>query len=1088
MSNRTFASTWPTLARLLALVCCLLAVGAVAKMDVALLPDRPLPEYVITLEAPGLSAEAVDESVTRPVEEAVRELDAGVNITAESRAGGATVTVKTPGRPGGSYKERLERKLQEAAARLPVNGWRLSQTNLADRQIGRYLLHGADVQTLADVARYTVYDKLAAIPGVARVEVENQSVREEVELVFRPSMLQTYGLTPGDVLGQLRGGGADEQVGAVGTGGERTSFQWTGQLSGPQELGQKLIATEKGYVPLKTLAEVRDLRGSKGEEVTVYRGEPAVGISVFATEAAQVPAVRGEVEQAVAEMNELAAGRYTLDPVEDRSQELTAALSDIGWLAAIAVLAAALVLGVLLRSVTAALLSLYAACLAEGALLGGMWLSGTPLTLTSLGPAAVFALLYTGAGAALIHRLAGAGTLSPLFCLREAWSLMKPLLLAVVVCAAGWSTLMVTDILKAADLPLLYDALPVLLLGTLSMLLVYGFIVPVQAAPWLPDGAAGGRTAEGRISAVSLMGGRVGRFLKARWERYVDQGYLPYGITVALSLLAVVLLHAFVLTEPYGNTEWQEKTLSLEMVKGSTLDKAIQAARTAEERLRGLEEVRDLYTTASRERLTFHLKLADRSRWTRTRTELEKELDKRLREIPGTDPFALVLSEDQKTRLEFTVKGPSLHTAREIARQMVAFLQDLRWKDNDGRELITDERLGAGDTGTYIAIRPKPEMLVRYRVTEEEVKRQLAGYLGKQQAGTLYGNARAVPVTARFPDKWMEHPDQVKNILIRTPRGAVRLGDLTEWTIAEEPPVYRRVDGMYVFKLSSAVSMPEWIEGLSFGIPRSMEEKITIPEGYAILNANEWRKLEEAESDEKDTAGRVLAVAGAAAVVLLFSLLLHRRLRDGVVALALLPVLAGGVTLGLLWLDRPLNLMGVYGIFAACAVMTQQALIHLDELFRAGGDAPSVIDGVRAGTGRALRPLVSVLAATAAACLPLAAGWTEGADLHASFAAALLAGLLVAAYVVLVLVPAMHYAAEQRLAGHAGFSLAELRRWLHAWWENELVRRQDMREQKRREKERLAERGEEAVPVRDWHELTEEDFQPLPMPARDANP
>ncbi|MCG6197872.1 hypothetical protein H1215_11915, partial [Anoxybacillus sp. LAT_38] len=77
-----------------------------------------------------------------------------------------------------------------------------------------------------------------------------------------------------------------------------------------------------------------------------------------------------------------------------------------------------------------------------------------------------------------------------------------------------------------------------------------------------------------------------------------------YGITVALSLSAVVLLHAFVLTEPYGKTEGQEKTLSLEMVRGSTLDEAIRAARKAEERLRGLEEVRDLYTTASRERLT----------------------------------------------------------------------------------------------------------------------------------------------------------------------------------------------------------------------------------------------------------------------------------------------------------------------------------------------------------------------------------------------------------------------------------------------------------------------------------------------------
>ncbi|UFJ61787.1 efflux RND transporter permease subunit [Brevibacillus sedimenti] len=1085
MSKRTYTSTLPTLAGLLALVCCLLTVGALSRMDVALFPDRPLPEYVIALEAPGMSAEAVDESVTRPVENAVRELDAGVHISAESRSGGATLTVKTAGRPASSYKGRLEQKLQETTARLPISGWRLSQANLADNQIGRYLLHGADVQALADAARYAVHDKLASIPGVARVEVEDHSVREEVELVFRPSMLLTYGLTPGDVLGQLRGVGADEQVGAVGTGGERTAFQWKGQLSGPQELAQKLIATEKGYVPLKELAEVRDLRGSRGEEVTLYHGEPAVGISVFATEAAQVPAIRAKVAQAVAEWNEQAAGRYTLDLVEDRSQALTAALRDIGWLVAVAGLGAAVMLGVWLRSAMAALLMLYAACLSLGALLGGMWLIGVPLTLTSLGPTAVFALLYVGAAAALIHRLAGAGQLSPVLGLREAWSLLKPLLLAVVVCAAGWCVLMVTDFVKAADLPLLYDALPVLTLGTLTMLLVYGFIVPVQAAQWLTGGAAAGPAAERKHLAGSLLGGRVGRFLKNRWERSVNQGFLPYGITVALSLLAVVLLDAFVLTEPYGDIDGQEKTLSLEMVKGSTLDEAIQAARVAEERLSGLEEVRDLYTTASRERLTFHLKLIDKSRWTRTPTELEKELDKRLREIPGTDPFAVVLSEDQKTRLEFYVKGPSLHTVREIASQTVAYLQELRWTDKDGREIITDERIGEGDMGTYIAIRPRPEMLVRYRVTEEEIKRQLATYLGKQQAGTLYGDNGAVPVTARFPDKWMEHPDQVKQILIRTPQGAVRLGDLTEWTIVDEPPVYRRVDGMYVIKLSSAVSMQDRIRSLSYVIPDNMKEIFTIPEGYEILNASEWDKLEEAEANKKDTAGRLLAVAVAAAAVLLCSLLLYRRMRHGMVALALLPVLAGGVTVGLLWLDRPLNLMGVYGIAAVCAVMTQQALIHLDELFRADA-APSVLKGIRVGTVRAIRPLVCVLAATAAACLPLAAGWMEGAALHASFAVALMTGLLLAAYAVLVLVPAMQHATEQRLANRAGLSLAELRSRLHAWWENEQVRRRDARMRQRQEKEQVA-KGEEAVPVRDRHELTEEDFQPLPVTARDAH-
>ncbi|MFP3513888.1 hypothetical protein SB775_30800, partial [Peribacillus sp. SIMBA_075] len=86
------------------------------------------------------------------------------------------------------------------------------------------------------------------------------------------------------------------------------------------------------------------------------------------------------------------------------------------------------------------------------------------------------------------------------------------------------------------------------------------------------------------------------------------------------------------------------------------------------------------------------------------------------------------------------------------------------------------------------------DMLARYRVTENEIKRQLESYLGDQSAGTVQWNNRNVAVNVHFPSKWMDHPDQVKNILIRTPQGTVRLADLVDWSIAKEAMVYDRKD------------------------------------------------------------------------------------------------------------------------------------------------------------------------------------------------------------------------------------------------------------------------------------------------------
>ncbi|TGU76242.1 efflux RND transporter permease subunit, partial [Mesorhizobium sp. M00.F.Ca.ET.186.01.1.1] len=140
---------------------------------------------------------------------------------------------------------------------LPVKEYSISQEKLGDNLVGFYLLHGSDVQTLSDVARYTVYEKLIQAQGIARVEIDGQAVREQIEIVFRPSMLLAYGLTPEDVLGQLPQDVIREQIGTVGKTADRTAFTWTSQTEGPQGLGKQLISTDKGYVPLKTLADIR---------------------------------------------------------------------------------------------------------------------------------------------------------------------------------------------------------------------------------------------------------------------------------------------------------------------------------------------------------------------------------------------------------------------------------------------------------------------------------------------------------------------------------------------------------------------------------------------------------------------------------------------------------------------------------------------------------------------------------------------------------------------------------------------------------------------------------------------------------------
>ncbi|USG66680.1 efflux RND transporter permease subunit [Brevibacillus ruminantium] len=1081
MNNRTFASTWPVLAKLLAVVCILLTLGAALRMEIRLFPDRVLPEYTVRLSAPGMSAEMIDEQVARPVEEAIRATGLAPKISTRSQASSASITIRTKAKLFGDDREKLEQKLKDVTASLPVSDWKLMQSNLADDRIGYYLVHGADLQTIAELARGDVSEKVGAIPGVSRVLIDDSSVREEIELIFRPTMLQTYSLTPGDVLGQLQGKGSQEQMGTIGKGVDQTHFRWGNEWTSPQELGNQLISTDKGYVPLKHLADIRDLRGSKGETVQVYKGAPAVGITVYAAEGVQIPTVRAQVQKAVAELNQASAGRYQIDQVEDHAGILSAALRDTSWMVILLAVVASLAVGITLRSATAGVLSLLTLLLAVGALLGGMWVAAIPLTLTSLGPVAMFALLFAGAGVTLFLRLGEESTLSQEGSLLIARELTKPILLGIVILFAGMMGIMSADWLKASDLSLLQDVLPISLIGTVVMAGVYGFIVPVLTATWIPEGMA---------RPANRAAGKWSNYLISRWENAVRKGFLPYGVALTASLLAVVLLNKFVIVEDYNKTDAGQKTLSLAMVQGSSLDQAIQAAKVAEGRLLELAEIRDVYTVASRENLTFHLQLVEKDEWTRSRLDLEKELEKSLRVIAYTDPFAMVVSDDQKTRMEITVKGPSLHTARGIADEVVTFIRGLRWTDRDGNRIISDERIGSGNTGTHIAIKPKQEMLAHYRVSEGEIRRQLEGYLGKQAAGSISWNNTRVPINARFPENWMEYADQVKNILIRTPAGAVRLQDLADWSIEDEPSVYQRVDGDYVILISSAVSDPSWIEGLAFSIPLNVEASMPIPEGYRILSATQLEKEELEETNKKDTAGRMIAAAGVVATVLAAGTLLLRRLRDSLIALSLLPVLSGGVMSGLLLFDRPLNVMGFYGIAATAALTLQQSLLFLDRLHRTQDAGENVLDDIRLAASKSVPVLLIMFGAVLLAALPFGLGWGSGDDLHGPLFAALLIGVLLASYAVLVLLPAMYSGSEYRRLHSQSLTMPMLRKQLRSWWENEKVRRMDRLQFKRgrasREEKTAGQQGDQLDAGR-TKPLSEEDFLPLTSSAKDAN-
>ncbi|MGE5702026.1 MAG: efflux RND transporter permease subunit [Clostridia bacterium] len=1063
-------------AYLLALVLIVLGFTACAKMNTSIYPDYSLPVYHIDVPVPGMTAEWAEEKVARPLEDRIRELSGLDKVTTITRSGSISITVKGKPQLGtGDLGERIEAKLDEAAVILPIDRKtiRLKQDRALEKPLTLLMLHGADLRQLDNLSTHAVKEQLSLVKGVSRVEVTN-GLANKVELVFRPTMLTAYHLTPTDILQQLQQYSAENGIGTIGEDTEQTRFFWTSQKEAPEALGKTLISTEKGSVALKLLADIKDMRGSQAEEITLYKGEPTLQIRVYGKEEGSVNTTAEEVSRVVNQLNLQGNGKYLLEIVENNVAPLSDSLKRMLWFSVITTIAASVWIGYRQRQIVAGVLSALMIPLVSAGVFGGMWLGKQTINLTSIGAIAIVHILALGAVLTLCMRYARLKQRNQ----GEIDQATKPLIVSLtwpfVALLAFIGLLLVTDFLKGTDMPTLIDIVPVLLLGAISLALVCGYVLPTFAAIWLNE--------QGGDEAASY-GQRIGgaNWLIAKWTQATQRRFVPYFMTMLVAALVVVFFRAFVTVEPFLQTDSDKITTMLPMIKGSTEAEAAKAAKAAEEKLRTLSDVRDLYVTATKQELAFTIYMEKKADRIRTKREFEKALDQQLREIPQTDPYSLVVGEDDIGKLEFTVKGVSLNTAQDIANQMVDYLSKLRMKDKDDNRLITNVKAGERDDTTYINMVPRQEMLARYQISDAEVKHQLESYLGEQQVANVRWNDQNLNITAMYPKKEMEHPDQVKNVLIRTPGGAVRLGELVNWRVGKSPAVYKREDGMYLMKVVSDVSDKSRIPSLSYYLPIIMKDIVTIPEGYTILSGEDIRKQEKEESEKADNTTRLLFSALAICGFSLLSLFAYKSLRQAFIGLLLLPLVALPLIIGLLWFNRPLNIMAVSGAAAVTAILLQQSYVLVTHWEQQASDkSQSLLSRIKAGLSDQLPAMMAMLAILAIGLVPL---FFVGHDFASSYVAVLAPGLLLASWTLLVLVPGMYLSLIIRAEQESPITMRQVNQQLRAWWQNARVSRKDRREWKKRQEERKAalrkEQNKASSGKASSASLTADDFTPI---------
>ncbi|WP_046659974.1 efflux RND transporter permease subunit [Lysobacter capsici] len=304
----------PIFAWVLAIIIMLGGAIAITQLPISQYPTIAPPTVSVNASYPGASAKAVENSVTQIIEQNMKGIDGLLYMSATSSSdgqSGVTLTFESGTDPD-IAQVQVQNKLQLATPLLPQivqqQGVSVSKANSAFLQVIGFVSEDGSM-TGADIADYVaanLVDPLARVDGVGSTQLFG--TKYAMRIWLDPDKLNTYKLTPTDIINALRAQNAQVAVGQLGgtpsVKGQQLNATITAQdrLQTADQFKNIVVRANSSGAILK-LSDVARVELGQEDYTTIARfnGKPATGIAIsLATGAnalATAQAVQAELEQ-----------------------------------------------------------------------------------------------------------------------------------------------------------------------------------------------------------------------------------------------------------------------------------------------------------------------------------------------------------------------------------------------------------------------------------------------------------------------------------------------------------------------------------------------------------------------------------------------------------------------------------------------------------------------------------------------------------------------------------------------------------------------------------------------------------------------
>ncbi|GGN54722.1 hydrogenase expression protein [Actinoplanes lobatus] len=996
------------LVALIAIVISGFGLYAIPSLKQQLFPSIELPAAFVSAVLPGASPEAVEEQVTKPIEDAVKGIDGIDSVTSTSRENVSSVVVLFEfGTDIESAVNQVTTSVNRIQQQLPEN---VDPTVFAGGtdDIPAIVLAASsgdkDEAELLAALNETVVPELNGIEGVRDTQVTGARA---LEVVITPDMAKmgAAGVSPASLTTVLQANGVSIPAGTVVEGDKSLTVQVGTPITTVDQLKDVYLTGSRGPVRLGDVAAVES-KLPPAESYTRTDGVNSLGIAVTARPDGNPVDISHEVRDMLLDLEK--ASGATLTVITDQAPYVERSIESLTTEGLLGLLMAVVVILIFLMSVRSTLVTAVSIPLSVLIALIALWVGDYTLNLLTLGALTIAIGRVVDDSIVVLENIKRH--------LEYGEEKVHAILTAVREVAGAVVASTLTTVAVFAPIALvgglvgqIFSSFAITVtVALLASLVVSLTIVPVLAYWFLKPPPAGADTEAIRKAAEE-------KELRSPLQR----GYLPvirFATTKRWTTVLIgiaVLIGTFALSTRLETNFLDESgqdsiTISQEMPAGTSLAATDEAAKQVEAILADQNGVKTYQVTVGGSSAnpfaggggagtaSYNVALEEDA----DAAEISDELDRKFDALSGAGEIKIGQESSGlgSSQLSVSVTAPDnevLTTATEQVRTAMA-----------GVAGVADIDTSLAESVPRLDVVVDRKAAAQVGLTEAQIAQNVAALFQSAPAGQINVDGTTQDVVISFGTAPTDTA-ALRAVPLTTPRGVVPLDQVADVKQVDGAVEINRVDGSRTVTVTGTVTGDNLTE-INQDLTAALEE-LDLPAGA------EWA-VGGVSADQQEAFGQLgLAVLAAIAIVFVIMVATFRSLIQPVILLVSIPFAATGAIILLLITGTALGVPALIGVLMLVGIVVTNAIVLMDLInhYRAAGYG--VQEAVIEGGRHRLRPILMTAIATIFALIPMALGLTgEGGFISQPLAIVVIGGLVSSTLLTLILVPTLYTMVENR--------------------------------------------------------------------------